>query len=309
MLNYEPRSRPTLALRVAWQLPMSKHASESPLDHLSRLRSQLPGRQRRLAEFIIDHRRELLGVSSKLLASMAGVSESTVSRLVRLLGYSGFADFSRGVIDHLRGELDSAGWLTVPLGASLNEAFARIIESETRQLERLAEEFPVSRLAAAVALLSEAQQVFVIGGQSSGPLALSLAYELGKVRDNVHRIRLNEEDAAHALGDATPKDVALAFGLPRYPRRVMDALVVLRRRQVPVVAITHADASPVARFATVSLPINLRYYMLTTGYSPASALLSALVVGVYQANPQRSRSRIEEFERTASTTSVFTPLS
>jgi len=284
---------------------MSRHSSETPLEQLRRLHVDLPFRQRRLAEFILEHHRQLLGVTAQGLAQQAGVSESTISRLVRSLGYACFADFARGITDHLRGELDSGGWLSVPLGDTPEEAFARIVEHEVRELERLAQEFPIARLRKAVRMLCDARQVFVLGAQASGPLALSATYELGKVRERVTRLRLNEEDAVHLIADAGPEDCALVFGFPRYPRRVMNALAALQQRQVPILAITHADASPVARLAAISLPVHLRYYMLTTGYSPASALLNTLVAGVYQAHPQRSRLRVEDFERAAGTTQVF----
>lgn len=284
---------------------MSKRTPEFPLEQLSRQRAELPYRQRCLAEFILEHHRQLFDVSAQRLAQLAGVSESTISRLIRHLGYTCFADFARGITDYLRGSRDSSDWLKMSMGTSPEEALAQVIETEVHELERLAQEFPASRLSAAVGLLSQARQVFVLGAQSSSPLALSAAYELGKIRERVHRIRLSEEDAAHLLADASGEDCALVFGFARYPRRVMTALTVLQRRQVPIVVIAHADAAPTARLATISLPVHLRYYMLSPGYSPVSALLNALIAGVYQNHPQRSNLRINEFERTIDTTQIF----
>ena len=284
---------------------MRKTDGESELEFLQRVLPHLPGRQRRLADFVRLNYRSLVGLSSIDLANAAGVSESTVVRTVRALGYAGYVEFQRAWVDFLRAELVSDEWLAKTVGESTGEILETIVTAEMRSLERLLRETSAARIERAIALLGAGRRVYVLGAQSSSVLAFSAAYELGKIRPEVRLLKLETEDAVHALVDAEPADVALVFGFPRYPSRVLRAVDVLRDQAVPFVSVVHNETSPFVEGAAVAIPVYLRYYTLTSGYSPAVCLLNAIVIGVARLNETAARQRAARFEQVVSTMRVF----
>ncbi|CAA9477234.1 MAG: hypothetical protein AVDCRST_MAG12-1265, partial [uncultured Rubrobacteraceae bacterium] len=65
--------------------------------------------QRRVARYVADHPREAPFLSSVELASRAGVSQPTVTRLAVALGYGGYGEFQRDLRRVVLGAAEESG--------------------------------------------------------------------------------------------------------------------------------------------------------------------------------------------------------
>src|SRR4028118_1452179 len=65
--------------------------------------------QRRVARYVADHPREAPFLSSVELASRAGVSQPTVTRLAVALGYGGYGEFQRDLRRMVLGAAEGPG--------------------------------------------------------------------------------------------------------------------------------------------------------------------------------------------------------
>src|SRR4028118_2001930 len=76
---------------------MALFSAEDGLERLPGLfeGGRLSPTQRRVARYVADHPREAPFLSSVELASRAGVSQPTVTRLAVALGYGGYGEFQR----------------------------------------------------------------------------------------------------------------------------------------------------------------------------------------------------------------------
>lgn len=182
---------------------------------LSRVRQSLPDlhpAERKIGELVCDFPGELASYSASELADLAGVSNATVSRFVRRLGYATYDEARR----HAR--QDKASGSRLYLGEAKvaapydPRAYAKTDMSNVeRTLEPLKAE-DIDRLATA---LLAARKVWVIGYRVGAPLARYLQWQLLQVIENCVALPGNGETMGEHIASLRREDVVVLFGLRR----------------------------------------------------------------------------------------------
>jgi len=131
----------------------------------------LSSADRRLAEYILDNPRETIDATIEELAGRAGASYATISRFCKKLGYAGYKEFKKGLIDDVVRQKEdgiTTADLNVKPGLSVDQTIGRISRFSERVL-RETETFldPDQVSAAAKAMLAASTVLFVGAGTSA----------------------------------------------------------------------------------------------------------------------------------------------
>lgn len=131
----------------------------------------LSSADRRLAEYILDNPRETIDATIEELAGRAGASYATISRFCKKLGYAGYKEFKKGLIDDVVRQKEDGitkADLNVKPGLSVDQTIGRISRFSERVL-RETETFldPAQVSAAAKAMLTASAVLFVGAGTSA----------------------------------------------------------------------------------------------------------------------------------------------
>lgn len=192
------------------------------------------------------------------LARQAGVSPPTVLRFAQSLGFTGFAEFQRGLREELTRR--SSGPL-VRLGTRTSRGSARdeIVRDGTAQAERALASLariPEASYDAAVDLLADtSRRVLVTGGRFSYLVAFHLGLHLEQLRPGV---RLLEDPSGHGLGtviDLSHRDVLVLFDFHRYQRSALELALSAKRHGAALLLVTDSLDCPVAPRADVVLDV------------------------------------------------------
>ncbi len=223
------------------------------------------------------------------LAAGADVPPSALMRFCQFMGFSGFSEMQR-----LFREAYSPGWpdyatrlANLKAGGSGKPSVlvAEFIEAGRRSLEGLARTLDESALDDAVAALSHAETLHVIGFRRSYPVAAYLAYMFEKMavpamlHDGVgnldHRCALRSGDAVLAITFDPYSEDTLALA--------QDA----RQRNITVVALTDRPSSPVAQHADIILTVDEVDFGAFRSLSATLALAVSLAVAIGAAREQK----------------------
>jgi DNA-binding MurR/RpiR family transcriptional regulator len=183
---------------------------------LSRIRDrlhELSPTERRLADFVLDFPGELASFSASELATLANVSNATVSRFIRRLGYDNFDEARR----HARAEKGSGSPLflvtTKPAaGAGLvaaheRQSHANLAATCNRLSDALLTEIAEAILAA--------RKVRLVGYRNGYFLASYLRWQLIQVREFTSVIPGAGETLGEYLAGISHLDCVIIFGLRR----------------------------------------------------------------------------------------------
>ena len=124
----------------------------------------------KVAQFVLSDARLVLRMSIAELARHVGVSEPTVIRFCRRLGYSGFRGFKDELLAQ-SGNMDSVLHQTITENDPVSQAVAKVLESCTRTLLDVSHLAPSLPFEPAAAMLTKAKQIVFAGLGASGFVA------------------------------------------------------------------------------------------------------------------------------------------
>ena len=207
-----------------------------------RLEDALPGASRADRAIATYMLADLPGLPFETAASVAakvGVSEPTVGRFCRTLGYGGFKDLK----GHLRRDIGDRPWLIGDRLEALRGrmggegGLARGLEREMAALVAVYELAHGPAWEAATRRLARAPAVFATGFQTERGVAEIFVHQLQYLRDGVRVLDLAGGSFAELL--AREGDAALVlFEARRYSRLALDLARAAREAGVPVTLVT-----------------------------------------------------------------------
>ncbi|MEJ8318802.1 MurR/RpiR family transcriptional regulator [Pseudomonas oryzihabitans] len=226
------------------------------------------------------------------LAEQVDVNASTLSRLARRLGYSGFSKlqdvFRRELTEGRSFYSDQASQLVV--GADDKGTLAqltRLGRQESANIASTIEQVDPATFEAVVASLSQAKRVRIHGMRQFNSLALFMAYGLGMLRPDVGALDSSRQGVADALAQLETGDVLVVASCFPYTPSVLATAEVAARHGITVIALTDSASSPLAKTARHSFFVPNRSLFFSNSMCAfmllAEGLLSAVASSLGEA--------------------------
>lgn len=175
--------------------------------------------EKKLAEFVLDFPGELASYSASELARLSGVSNATVTRFIRRLGYTNFEAARRNVREEKQ-----AGSPLFLAGRAPDAAVDASLEAQVAQgqenLRRTFSRILAADLQAMARAMLGARKVWVTGFRSSQSLATYLQWQIFQVKEDIQVFPSPGGTFGEYLGSMTPQDLVVVFGLRRRPARL-----------------------------------------------------------------------------------------
>lgn len=161
---------------------------------------------------------------------------------------------------------------------SVMQMARQVIDIEARAVVNLADTIDASFVKAVELLLNCQGRVVIIGMGKSGHIARKIAATMASTGTPAFFVHPGE--AAHGdLGMITPQDVALLLSYSGESDEVLVLLPALKRKGVPLIAMTGKPQSTLAREADVHLNSAVAEEACPLGLAPTASTTAALVLG------------------------------
>jgi len=225
-------------------------------------RELLPRRLVQVADFAVDHPQEIAFGRVADLAVQAGVQPSTLVRFAQTLGYSGFSDLQAVFRAHARQRwpdyrerLESLAHEQDGSDADPGALLHGFLHAARVSIDHLEQTIDREALGQAVELLAGARSICLMGARRVYPVAVYLAYALGKLG-----ARCELADHAGGLSQRQvelldPDDAVLAVSFTPYAGETLELAQLAAERGIPVVAITDSPFSPLVPIARVWMEV------------------------------------------------------
>ena len=252
---------------------------------LTEVSADLPRRLRQCSDYIGAHLDRIAVSTVADIATGADVPPSAVMRFCQILGFSGYSEMQKLFREaYAPGLPDYATRLRNLKGSaagSPSAIVAEFVEAGRLSLETLAKSLDEAALNTAVAVLTAARVVHIVGRRRSFPIAAYFAYIFEKLgvaamlHDGVGQL-----DYAHAL---LPGDAMIAVTFAPYAEETLALVGAAQGRGLPVVLLTDRVTSPLARGAKAVLTITEADFGAFRAPTATIAVAVALAVAVASA--------------------------
>ena len=282
-------------------MPPDTGNREAQTGTLIRLRGLYPSLKtalRKVADVILRQPEMAIYASVNEVAAAAAVSEATVMRFCRILGFKGFQDFKIALAREM--VIPSARHHEVLSAEDDATIVGTVFQTNGAALQDTLEILEPEAMHEAAQLLYKARQIMVIGVSGSGP---AVAYTgnrlllLGVKAFTCTDFYLMLMAASLLSRD----DVVLAISNLGTTREILETVGIAREREARVICITNNSLSPLARTSSPAL-ITASREMTMPEEAVASlvcqiSILDALFALIAQAQGAQSRMTLDGMER------------
>ncbi len=223
------------------------------LERVRSARDGLSPAERRVANFVLDNPRTALNDPIAMIAQGAEVSQPTVIRFCRSLGFQGLADFKLKLGSGLTGTLPVQR-AQVRRQDGTGDLCAKVLDNTISAIMQFRESLNTEAVDRAIGLLREARRVEFYAMGNSAVVALDAQHKLFRFRipSVAHTDASMHSMAAELLG---PTDLAVFISSSGQPPELTRAAALAIDRGAAVISIT-ASQSPLARKSTVCIAVD-----------------------------------------------------
>lgn len=234
--------------------------------------------ERKVVRALLDHYpRNGLGPMSRL-ADHAGVSDPTIVRLVKKLGFGGYAEFQDALLSDMDHRLRSPRTLLQPRSKlQQGDTWSQYLAASQRKLiDTQALTQPEDVRILVQWLLDSRHQVHCFGGRFSSFLAHYLLNHLRLLRAGCFALDDNAQ-LPDRLFDVQRQDVVLIFDYRRYQAQALRVASAAKERHARVVLFSDVYASPLRELADLIISAPVESISAFDSLVPALAQVEALI--------------------------------
>jgi DNA-binding MurR/RpiR family transcriptional regulator len=233
------------------------------------------------------------------------VSEATIVRFAKALGFSGYPAFQKEIRRLVRADL--RGVERFRLGIARN-APARtpldvIIEKERENISALYESHDARAFERALQALRRASEVAVVGTRSTAPLAHHLWFALNKIAVTATLVSAITSDTYDYLNRLDGGACVVLIGYPRYLREHVRLLEFVKSRKLATLVITDSALSPLQGDVSLYAPAESASFVAF--HCAPLVLLNALVHELSVARSRQTLDALKRFEAVAESQEYF----
>jgi DNA-binding MurR/RpiR family transcriptional regulator len=237
-----------------------------------------------LANYMLTELANLPFETAASIAAKTQVSEPTVGRFCRTIGYEGFKDLKRS----LRNDMGDGPWL---IGDRLRDLQARTkagedqlgrgLELEMAALVAVYEAAHSAEWDIVVKRLAQAKTVYACGFQTERGMAQIFVNQLQYLRDGVHLLDLASGNYAEVLATQDTDTALVIFEARRYSRHAQLLAADAKAAGIPVTLITDPYCDWGHDVATEIFVVPTSFNLFWESTAQMASLANLLVNGVF----------------------------
>ncbi|MFZ1479426.1 MAG: MurR/RpiR family transcriptional regulator [Paracoccaceae bacterium] len=247
------------------------------------LRDSTPATQA-LAAYFLSHLKDLPFDTAATVAVKTGLSEATVGRFCRALGYRNFKEVKAAIQADLGGKAWLIGERLQDLAKRLKSGSEEVMRGMQREFAAIAANYETAatpEFARAVARLARCPQVFVAGFQTERGHGQFLSHGLQYLRPGVQLLDQSAGHFAEAILAAPDEACLVLIDGRRYSRLTRTLAMQARDRGIPVTLITDPYCPWAHDVAEEAFVVQTDFNQFWDATSAMSSLIGLIVNGVF----------------------------
>jgi DNA-binding MurR/RpiR family transcriptional regulator len=259
--------------------------------------SSLPENQRKVADFLLQHAREVPFFSILEIEKRSGTSKATIVRLAQSLGFSGFLELRARMMQGIQSAIQMPDRFPLLEGTDHKEALSIVARQDVKNINQTINHLDRQTFRDVAQMLLQARHVYTLGLGISSLMSQILAYSLNQAAVRATAFVHDYETFMEQLAFATPSDVLCAFSFPPYSKETIDVVASAAKKKIRVIAITDKLTSPITFYSKKVLPIRSQNILFTNSFSAISVVINALVTEVAMRNKEKAMKMTKEVDQ------------
>ena len=241
-----------------------------------------------IAEYILAHLSTIGFQTSTTMAEEIGVSDTSVIRFIRKLGFKGYADFRSEMNARTARQIDRAQPDLTPgekylrtlehLGSS--SLISDVSQYTLNNLQKSYAQLDQGTVEQIVDILLSSDRKYIAGFRGTACCAQYMASKLLFLTPHVVPILHADATAVENLLDITERDCLFLYSFPRYSEIAWPLMEIARESGAKVILMTDRRTSPLANKADVVVTAQVDGLGFTNSYVAPLSLSEVILLSV-----------------------------
>jgi len=258
-------------------------------------------RHKALAKFVLTQYQKVAFANIKQLAEQSAISQATIVRFVKALGFSGYPAFQKEIRRIVRADLK--GNERFKMSNAFREhnpsLLSNVLRKEIENLSYLQDTFDEKEFKKAVSAMRDAKEILIVGTRSTASLAYHFWSVLKKLRTKVMRITSITMESYEYINNLDQHCLIIIIGFPRYLKELVEILGFAKEKGIKTIAITDSPFSALVGEINLYTPAESISFM---GFHCAPLVLINTIIHEFSLLDQESTlNALNSFERLAET--------
>lgn len=243
---------------------------------ISRIRDQrdsLRKSERKVADFVIDNVASVLTMRIVDVATQAQVSEPTVVRFCRALGFDGFQSFKLQLAQHL-GASSSYSQFSVDDSDTIADVCHKVFDSTIGSLITVRDELDPRALEQAIVAINQAKRVEFYGFGASGSVASDAQHKFFRLQ--LSSAAYTDPHIQHMSAiSLSPQDVLVAISQSGRTKALIQSVELALEAGATVIGLAPQE-TPLSKLCSIQIDVNMEEDLQI--FTPVSSRIAHLLV-------------------------------
>jgi DNA-binding MurR/RpiR family transcriptional regulator len=254
------------------------------IDTISSRIEQMSPVNQKIAQYVLGHKEDVGFLSIAEVSESVAVSQASLVRFAKLLGFKGFNEFKKIIQDEIRQQLSPfEKTLTTDLGLKSEEdQLHRLTENEIANLEKTLNNLDIGKVMKIVEGIISARQLFVCGFGGSAFLAGKFIHSIETIMEkHTSLITGSISDYTRKIAQLKESDSVIVITLPRYSKEVLYVADLVNDAGAKLFVFTDSAQCPIYSKADEVIFCHNNTLILANSYTSILGLIQIIVDMVF----------------------------
>lgn len=256
---------------------------------------QLSEAQRKVARYIVENMEEVVVLSAQRIASLSDVSEATVHRFAKTLGYFSFVELKQDIHATLRKNQRALNNLITTTAEKPDSWLEKHFLQEADNIVRTSKAIKERDIQDVANTLLHANHIWIAGWRLGLSITTYMRFVFSYMLGNTTLIPQGElaEYSAHFK----KTDVLIGSVFPRYDHKTVQIIKKAKEKHVQTIILTDSPLCPACKHADITLLAKTKSKGFLDSYTAALSICQAIVNELSHIGGERVKENIKQIEK------------
>lgn len=203
--------------------------------------------EKKIADYILEHKADIIDMTVAELAAASGTSDATVSRFCRRCGFNGFHHLKINLAKEVAEESGAKEEVGNDISrGDIGQSLKNILANKVAELTQTVNMMDTEKLGEILDRIERARSVQLVAVGNTIPVALDGAFKFNQLGIPAVSGTIWESQMAYTC-NLGPKDVVIIISNSGYSKRLMTLAATAKENKAVLISITNNPDSPLGQ--------------------------------------------------------------
>ena len=266
---------------------------------LEKLKNTKPTKkEKRIAEFFLDEEQRVFLMNVADIAKEIDVSDTSVIRFVKSLGFENFTDFKNSGQEDIKSRLDKTNDFIKNLDIikenSIEQLYINKINEEVNKIFNPTSQKQIKKISN---LIMKARNKYVVGFKSTAGIANFFGVRLGFTLENVSTFNIDDSVVVNSIFNIKEGDILIIFDYPMYSKVAGVLAKITNENKAKIILFTDSDNAPLAEYSDILYKVKLNGISVFNSLISTQILVEYLLTYISQFIEEKTKIRFSKIRK------------